>query len=101
MNETGSRTVMHDGKTVAFRNIPDGRQFARMRHRMREKDRCALCKEAFALENTTGVVLVISNQAGIPNRFVHSECMEDKTPEHAFRLIAEDWKEAQKYEGWF
>lgn len=96
------RTFQWNGKHVSFRAMPDGEQFIKARKGIyREPDVCPLCKCAFSIESTTGVVLIISNQAGIPNRFVHEECLEDKTDEYAFQLIVQDYKTAQLYKDWF
>jgi len=96
-----NQCIQYDGKVVSFRRMHDGQRFIAVRKRIKVKDFCPLCKKRFLPENTTSVSLVISNQAGVPNRFVHDECLEDKTLEYAFRLIAEDWKEAQRYQDWF
>ena len=97
------RSIRYGGKTVSFREYSDdqAKKFVEARLRYGNMDVCPLCKRRFVVKNTTGVVLIVSNQVGIPNRFVHSECMADKTDEYAFRLIAEDYKEAQKYADWF
>lgn len=95
------RSIRWNGKIVSFRKMPDGKRFIRVRRRIKEHDVCPLCKAAFVDENTTSVVLIISNQAGVPNRFVHSECLADKTDEYVFRLIAEDYKDALEFAHWF
>lgn len=92
-----TRHIRYEGKSVAFRALPDGRKFVAARRRLGHIDVCPLCKTKFTLDTITGVVLVVSNQAGIPNRFVHQECLEDKTDEYAFRLIVEDWNVANQH----
>lgn len=96
-----SRTIRWNGKTVGFRNMPDGKRFVQVRRGWGNKDVCPLCKRVFTKSTTTSVILIISNQVGVPNRFVHSECLIDKTDEYAFRLIAEDYEAAKKYSDWF
>jgi hypothetical protein len=92
--------IRHEGKTVSFRIISEGRGFMEARRRFGNLDVCPLCKERIS-PKVARVWLVISNQVGVPNRILHDECMQEKTPEYAFRLIAEDYKEAQRYRDWF
>ena len=99
-------SVRHNGKTVRFHRVLDGHQFLRNRKGIvlllgGEHDICPLCKQAFTLDNTSEIVLVISDRAGVPNRFLHVECTQDKTIEYVWNLIAEDWEAAQKYLHWF
>lgn len=96
-----NRSIKWKDKTIGFCDLPDGSQFVQARQRIDEMDICSICKKYFQAHNTTSVVLIISNQAGIPNRFVHSECMEGKTDEEVFALIAKHWEKVQKYKGWF
>ena len=97
-------SITHNGKTVGFRRLPDGQRFIQARHRIGKHDLCPLYNVAFAPENTTAVILIISNQAGVPNRFCHEECLADKTLEYAFHEIAEDWEAAkaagEQFAGW-
>lgn len=96
-----TESIQWNGLHVGFRVLQDGVKFVKTRQRLGEKDMCPLCKKYFQVHGTTSVVLVISNQAGVPNRFLHSECVKDKTKEYAFGLIAQDWEDAQKYKDWF
>ena len=95
------RNIKYDGKTVAFKRIEDGQKFIVARRRYQHTDVCPLCKITFTPQSVTAVVLIVSNQAGIPNRVVHEECLEDKTDEYAFRLISMDYKESKAYADWF
>jgi len=95
------KKIMWDGKGVTFRYMEDGKKFVAARRRYGNRDVCPLCKKAFTTLTTTSVYLIISNQVGIPNRFVHTECMKEKTPAYAFRLITENYQEALKYQDWF
>jgi len=92
--------IRYEGKDVSLRIMPDGRQFMEARRRYGHLDVCPLCKERIS-PKVARVWLVVSNQAGVPNRILHDECMQGKTPEYAWRLIAEGWKEAQQYRDWF
>jgi len=47
------------------------------------------------------VTLIISNQANVPNRFVHDECLAQYSLEYAFKLIADDYEAAKAYAHWF
>ena len=94
-------SIKYEGKTVAFRIIDNGRMFMAARRRYRYIDVCPLCLEKISSENQSPVILVISNQAGIPNRILHSECMEGKTAEYAFELIADSYAIAMESAHWF
>ena len=95
------RSFTYNGKGVGLRLMTDGQGFIKTRSRIVDSDTCPICRKVFTKDNTTSIVLIISNQIGIPNKFVHIECMEDKTPEYAFKIIADDYKEALKYKHWF
>jgi len=101
MIENRTQRIEWDGKSVGFRLMSDGISFVKTRRRIGFIDVCPICKEKFSVSKITGVILIISNQVGIPNRFIHVECLEDKTYAYAFSIIAEDWKEAQPYKDWF
>jgi hypothetical protein len=93
---------MYEGKPVAFRLMLDGKQFIYNRKKVKKNpDICPLCRKPFIEETITSVILIISNQVGIPNRFVHSECMANLTEEYALHCIANDYQEALKYYHWF
>ena len=94
-------SIKYEGKTVAFRIIDNGRMFMAARRRYRYIDVCPLCLEKISSENQSPVILVISNQAGIPNRMLHNECMEGKTAEYAFKLIADSYAIAKQSAHWF
>lgn len=96
-----SDSIKYDGKTVSFRKITTGGTFVAARRKMGNIDICPICKKKFTVKSTTVVILIISNQVGIPNRFVHSECNEGKTFEYMFNIIANSWKCAQDYKHWF
>ena len=93
--------IQYEGKTVGFRVINDVRKFTAARRRYGHIDICPLCLEKFSSKNQSSVILVISNQAGIPNRMLHNECMEGKTAEYAFKLIADSYAVAMQYAHWF
>ena len=93
--------IQYEGKTVAFRIVIDVQKFIAERKRNGHMDVCPLCLEKFSSENQLPVILVISNQAGIPNRILHSECMEGKTAEYAFELIADSYTIAMESAHWF
>ena len=99
--KTESRSIKWDGKLVSFREIAYGKKFVQARKRYRFDDVCPLCKLKFPPDDDAAVVLVISNQVGIPNRILHASCLEDKTDEYAFRLIAEDFELSKDYADWF
>jgi len=89
--------VLHDGDSVVFRRAPI--EFAQARFRYKHVDYCPLCKEL--LGTKCPVVILCSNHVGVPNSYLHDECFDKCTPEYAWRMIFEDWKEAQKYKHWF
>ena len=93
--------IQYEGKTVVFRIDNNGRRFIAARKRNGHIDVCPLCLEKFSSENQSPVILVISNQVGIPNRILHSECMEGKTAEYAFELIADSYAIAMESAHWF
>jgi len=96
-----SRHILYEGKRILFREMPNGKRFIEVRRRIGSRDVCPLCKQIFRKSTITSVVLITSSQVDIPNRFVHSECLVNKTDEYAFKLIAEDYEEAKKYSDWF
>lgn len=87
-------------KKVGFKKMNDGEQFIKTRQKIGEKDICPLCKTPFTFNNTTAILLVISNQVGVPNRFCHSECIADKSLEWVFKIINDDYEIAKKYIKW-
>lgn len=96
------RSVLYDGKTVSLRAIEDSEKFIQSRIRIfGKKDICPICRQKI---DSGDITLIVSNQAGIPNRIVHNDCLSDKTDEFAFRIIAEDYQRFQQfekdYEGW-
>ena len=93
--------IQYEGKTVVFRIINDSQKFTVARNRNGHMDVCPLCLEKFSSENQSPVILVISNQVGIPNRILHSECMEGKTAEYAFKWIADSYAVAMQSAHWF
>jgi len=93
-------TIRYDGKPVGFRMMPDGASFIKTRCRIEERDICPICNNEFTPENTTSVILVISNQVDVPNRFCHTECLSDKTLEHAFQLILHSYEDAKEHIKW-
>jgi hypothetical protein len=95
------RNIWWDGKQVAFVPMPDGKRFVEVAQRHGDHHHCPLCRRTFEAETTTSVTLIISNQAGVPNQFVHDECLAPLTDAFAFRYIAEDYQEAKKYAHWF
>lgn len=92
-------TIPYDGKQIYFRSVVEG--FIKARRRLGFSDVCPLCKKTHFQKDKQKVVLITSNQVGIPNRIVHYECMKDDLPEYVFQLIAQDWENAQKYKDWF
>jgi len=92
------RQVKHNGKIVVICPQQDGEKFI---EGLGERDICPLCKQHFRKGSTPTLILIVSNQVGIPNRMVHTECMEDKTDEYAFALIAGDFEESKRYADWF
>jgi len=95
------RRIDWKGKLVCFRQMPDGAKFVRTRLKIGHEDTCPLCKKRFGLDNVTSVTLIISNQANVPNRFVHDECLAQYSLEYAFKLIADDYEAAKAYAHWF
>jgi hypothetical protein len=95
------RIIWHDGHKVSFREQKRGSEFIAARRRFGFRDVCPLCKQRFTEKTTTTVVLIVSNQAGVPNRFVHGECLADTTDEYAWRMIAEDYEQSKRYADWF
>lgn len=95
-------SILYEGKTVSFREFKDGERCARVRKNARSGsyDICPLCLEEI-IEVPGTVVLVVSNQAGVPNRFIHKECMGDSTLEYIFNVLVADWQIAKKYKHWF
>jgi len=87
------RNIKYKGKTVSFRLIEKGAEFIKARKRYGYLDKCPLCKKGFNSQEEQ-VVLIISNQVSIPNCILHNDCLQDKTDEYAFRLIAEDYQYA-------
>ena len=92
--------IDYDGKKVGFRFMEDGPAFVRARKRLGNIDYCPLCDEVFTLDNVTSVVLIVSNQVDVPNRFCHSECFGDQTPKQAFKIIADNYKRFLQFRGW-
>ena len=103
MNEP--RVIQHDGKHVSIRKMDDGKEFVEARRRFGHSDICPICRKQFAPNEITAIHLIVSNQVGIPNRYVHDECLVDKLDAYAWRIIAEDYVEAMKkweeIKGWF
>lgn len=71
------------------------------RRRLDHLDVCPLCEEKIRPTNGLEVVMMISNQAGIPNRILHGDCFDKHTPEHALRFIAGSYEESLCYAHWF
>ena len=91
-----------DGKIVQFRVIEDGRKFNAGRQRVLGKPEiCPVCHMPLLPSGPEKVVLMISNQAGIPNRVLCYDCFDKGTPAYTLRKIAEDYAAAQEYAGWF
>lgn len=88
--------IEYCGKTIGFKTFEDGQFFIRTRKRIGIEDACPLCLKPFTADNTTSVILVVSNQAGIPNRFCHTECTADKTLEYVVQIIAASYARALK-----
>jgi len=93
--------VKHYGKNVYFETITDGTKFMKARVRYGFRDICPLCKTRISKHNVTSVVLVVSNQVGVPNRILHSECYDKGLPENIWNRIFCDWLTAQKHKDWF
>jgi hypothetical protein len=101
MSTATDRRIPHNGKHVALREILDGSKFIAARIRYGHTDVCPLCKARFTENNVGHLVMFISNQAGVPNRFVHGHCMASKTDEYAWALIAEDYDRSKQYADWY
>lgn len=69
----------YNSKPIRFFHVGDSGKFFKTRKSMKEVDVCPICLEQFA--GAEDVYLVISNQAGIPNRILHTSCVknEDET----------------------
>jgi hypothetical protein len=87
--------VESGGRKVNFRSVPDG--FTAARKRLDHFDICPLCKE----QTCDPSILMISNQAGVPNRIIHRACFDDLDPYEVWQTIFRDWQDAQVYRDWF
>ena len=96
--------IYWDGKKVVFRYMEDGENFIEARRRLGRMDYCPLCGELFTPGTMTSVVLVWSNQVGIPDRICHAECFAEHTPEIVFNIIAGNFelylKFKETFKGW-
>ena len=95
-----STSIIYEGKTIGFKTMLDGQGFIGARRRINAHDICPICKKPFTPEGTTSVLLIISNQADVPNRFCHTECTIDKTLEYVFKIIADSYEEAKQHINW-
>ena len=75
------KTIPWNGSHVAFKRWEDGTKWTKARQRLGHSDICPLCLDGFDSRDSSPVILIVSNQAGVPNRTVHSKCFDDKTPE--------------------
>jgi len=91
------------GKNIGYSN--QGQKFCDARQRLGHNDICPLCNEKIAND----VILIVSNQANMPNRILHEECFSKEEPEKIMDLLAERYEEAkqmavsykQNYAHWF
>jgi len=88
--------ISYHGKSVGFRVYDDGTEFMTARKRYGFRDICPLCKKAISVNSITGVALIVSNQAGIPNRIIHIECMDLRSFEDVFQRVARSYEEAKQ-----
>lgn len=86
----------YDGKPVQVRS--QGQEFNEARRRFNHRDICPYCVER--IKKPDAVVLIISNQAGIPNRVAHKSCFRNQGDE-AINNLARSYEEAQKHAHWF
>ena len=59
---------------------------------------CPICKEPITPQNTTDIWFIISNQVGVPNRYVHAGCFTEF--EETFQEIADDYERARVHIEW-
>ena len=93
-------SIKYKGKTVSFRYFKEGKKFVEVRRRHGDVDMCPLCKKVFRKNDVGGIYLIVSNQAGVPNRFIHEECKKYDFF-MTFDIIACDYQEALQYKDWF
>lgn len=89
----------YNGQPIRFFQINNSIQFFRTRKRIKKEDICPICMQAA----NDKIFLVISNQAGIPNRILHQECVinEDETIARLASLYEEAKAKHKEFAPWF
>lgn len=92
---TKTRLVEWKGKSVALRAIKNGEKFMASRKRYGFTDICPICREKLEVRPQE-LILVISNQANIPNQILHQECTTGKTDDEVVDFLGNDFEEFKK-----
>jgi len=85
------RDTQYNGIYVRFHYIEGNGGFIKIRKKTRKAEICPICLKA--LEESDNLYLVMSNQAGIPNRVLHEDCVT--SPQETINKLADLYKEAK------
>lgn len=88
-------TIQWNDKVVGFRFISDSEKTIKYRKEHSEPLICAVCKQDI---EEGSIWLIISNGAGIPNRYCHSKCLKNFS--ETMKLIADDYEMAKFHIEW-